>query len=178
MIDKAEPKKQSRPPYLLGLLGIIPLVGFFVGLGLLLYGIVKYKDRKLIVIGISCMLFTIIVYSSLFYFGFKSNIGKKGWAQLSQMELNSLVKYVEYFKIENGHYPDSLQQLVSKDEFVSISDPLRSVELKKNANYNYKNLGSKYLLYSCGIDGIANTKDDIYPKVDTSNKNIGWTKAE
>lgn len=171
-------KTQSRPPYLLGLLGLIPLVGFFVGLGLLLYGTIKYKDRKLIIIGISCMLFTVIVYSSLFYFGFKSEAGKKGWAQLAQMQLTSLVKNVEYFKIENGHYPDSLQQLVSQDELVSISDPLRRIEQNKNSNYNYKNIGRKYLLYSSGIDGVANTKDDIYPKVDTSNKNIGWTKSE
>ena len=178
MISTTEQRIQSRPPYLLGLLGIIPLVGLFVGLGLLLYGIIKYKDKKLVIIGICCILFTIFVYSSLFYFGFKSDTGKKAWAKLAQLELNSLVKNVEYFKIENGHYPDSLQQLVNKDEFVSISDPLRSVERNRNVNFNYKNLGSKYLLFSSGIDGIANTKDDIYPKVDTRNKNIGWTKSE
>ena len=178
MITLNEQRTQSRPPYSLGLLGLIPLVGFFVGLVLLLNGIIKYKDKKLIIIGISCMMFTVIVYSSLFYYSFKSDAGKKSWAQMAQLQLNSLVKNVEYFKIENGHYPDSLQQLLNKDEFVSISDPLRSVEGNKNLNFNYKNLGSKYLLYSSGIDGIANTKHDIYPKVDTSNKNIGWTKTE
>ena len=176
MINKTKPSTQSKPPYLLGLLGFMPLVGFFVGLGLLLYGIIKYKDKKLIVIGISCMLFTIIVYSSLFYYGFKSEAGKKGWANLSQLGLNSLVKNVEYFKIEHGHYPDSLQQLINKNDPVFIDDPLRGFDGNKNINFNYKNLGDRYLLYSSGIDGIANTKDDIYPEVDTSNKNIGWTK--
>lgn len=178
MINATKQETQTKPPYLLGLLGLIPLVGFFVGLGLLLYGIIKYKDKKLIIIGISCMLFTIIVYSSLFYFGFKSDSGKKDWADMAQMQLNSLVKNVEYFKLENGQYPDSLQQLVNKDEFVSISDPLRSIEGGKNSSFNYKNLGNKYLLYSSGIDGVPNTKDDIYPKVDTTNKNIGWTQSE
>ena len=97
---------------------------------------------------------------------------------MSQLQLNSLVKNVEYFKIENGNYPDSLQQVLKKDEFVSIEDPLRSIEGNKTRNFNYKNLGGRYLLYSSGIDGVANTPDDIYPKVDTSNKNIGWIKAE
>ena len=54
-------KKKSKPPYLLGLLGIIPLVGFFVGLGLTMYGIFKYKDKLLIRIGMICMIFTVVV---------------------------------------------------------------------------------------------------------------------
>lgn len=178
MTNNIAQKSPSRAPYLLGLLGFIPLVGFFVGLGLLLYGIMKYKDKKLIVIGIACMLFTVLVYSSLFYFGFKSDAGKKGWARNAQLQLNSLVKNVEYFKLENGRYPDSLQQLVKKNEFVAVSDPLRAVEGNKNVKFNYKNLGARYLLYSSGIDGIPGSADDLYPMVDTMNKNIGWTKAE
>jgi len=173
-----EQKGQSKPPYLLGLLGLMPLVGFFVGLGLLLYGIIKYKDRKLILIGIFCMLFTVIAYASLFYFGFKSDRGKKEWAHLSQLQINALIKDIEYFRIENGHYPDSLQQLLNEEELVAITDPLRSIEHNEKTQFNYKNLGNKYLLYSSGIDGIANTQDDLYPKVDTSNKIIGWTQSE
>ena len=34
-------KVANKPPYLLGLLGFIPLVGFFVGIGLTLYGLIK-----------------------------------------------------------------------------------------------------------------------------------------
>ena len=45
-------KEVSKPPYLLGLLGFIPLVGFFVGIGLTLYGLIKYKNRKLVIIGV------------------------------------------------------------------------------------------------------------------------------
>jgi hypothetical protein len=170
-------KKTSNPPYLLGLIGLIPLVGFFVGVGLTLYGIFKYRDKKLIAIGVACMLFTVLVYSSLFYYGFKSEAGKEGWAKLSQLELNSLIKNIEYFKLEKGHYPESLDALTGKNEFVNITDPLRAVEQGKSINFNYKNLGDKYLLYSSGIDGISNTKDDIYPEVGTNNKNIGWTKT-
>lgn len=163
----------SRPPYLLGLLGLIPLVGFFVGVGLILYGALKYKDRKLIFIGIACVLFTIIVYTSLFYIGFRSEFGRKGWAVHAQMELNTLVKHVEFYKLENGKYPESLKQLENDKEFIFLTDPTQSF----GTYYNYKNLGEKYLLFSSGVDRIPNTADDIYPQVNTANKKIGWTRA-
>jgi hypothetical protein len=170
--------KKSEPPYLLGLLGIIPLVGFFVGLGLTLYGILKYKDKLLIIIGVICMAFTVAVYSSLFYIGFKSDFGKKGWEQHAQIELNSLIKDIEFFKIEYGTYPDSLAQLKKKNQIIFINDPTQSTKNKKKAYYNYKNLGDKYLLFSSGIDGIPNTKDDIYPQVQTENTKIGWIRND
>ena len=168
--------KTSRPPYPLGLLGLIPLVGFFVGLGLLLYGIIKYKDKVLIGIGIACMLFTLIIYSSLFYFGFKSDFGKNAWAKHSQVQLNSLVKNIEFFKLQNGKYPDSLTQLLNKNEFVMIVDPLKATSGNSDMFFNYENLGDFYLLFSSGIDGLPNTKDDIFPEVSPS-KNIGWRRT-
>lgn len=164
-----EKNKSSEPPYGLGFLGLIPLVGFFVGIGLTFYGIIKYKDKKLIVIGIACMIFTVILYSTLFYVGFKSDFGKKGWECHAQMELNTLVKHIEFYKLENGQYPDSLQQLERNDEFVFIWDPTQSAK----TNYNYKNLDDKYLLFSSGTDGIPNTDDDIFPNV---KSNTNWRK--
>jgi hypothetical protein len=171
------PQGRPRPPYLLGLLGVIPLVGAFIGFALILYGIIKYRDKWLVVIGSACILFTVLVYSSLFYFGFKSAAGKENWANMSQMQLTGLIKGVEYYKLAHGRYPDSLPQLRIDDKFVFINDPLRSIEFSRDAYFNYKNLGNKYLLFSSGIDGIKNTKDDLYPKVDTTNKNIGWIRS-
>lgn len=167
----------SKPPYLLGLLGLIPLVGFFVGLGLLLFGIFKYKDRKLSIIGIACMLFTVVIYYSLFYIGFKSDFGKNAWAQHSQIQLNTLIKNVEFFKLQYGQYPDSLQQLLNNNDFVIIDDPLRMAAGSTPVYFNYKNLGDTYLLFSSGIDGIPDTKDDLFPVV-VPNKNIGWRQTQ
>jgi len=53
-------RTKSKPPYLLGLLCIIPLVGAFIGLGLLLYGLIKYKDKWLSIIGAAGILWTVI----------------------------------------------------------------------------------------------------------------------
>ncbi len=170
--------KNSKPPYLLGILGLIPLVGFFVGVGLTLYGIFKYKDKILIIIGIVCMIFTVAVYFSLYYLGFKSEFGKKSWEQHAQIELNSLIKDIEFYKLEHGVYPDSLKQLEKENDFIFIIDPTQSNQKGKNNYYNYKNLGDKYLLFSSGSDGIPYSADDIFPEIQPTNKNIGWIRPD
>jgi hypothetical protein len=72
---------KSKPPYLLGLLCLIPLVGAFVGLGLLLYGLIKYKDKWLSIIGAAGILLTVLVYGSLFYAMKNAPIFKKGFCR-------------------------------------------------------------------------------------------------
>ena len=94
------------------------------------------------------------------------------------MQLNSLIKNIEYYKLVHGKYPFSLTQLENENEFVFITDPTQSTQNRKNINYNYKNLGDKYLLFSSGTDGIPNTEDDIFPQVKSENGKIGWIKKE
>ncbi len=165
--------KKTAPPYKLGYLCLFPLVGFFVGIGLTLYGIFRYKDRKLTMIGIACMLFTVIVYSALFYVGFSSDAGKKGWAKIAQFQLNALVKDIEYYNLQNGNYPDSLKQMENPNGIIYTEDPTQS-ELE-NSSYNYQKIGEKYILFSSGIDRIRNSADDIYPQIENL-KNVGWIK--
>ena len=166
-------KVANKPPYLLGLLGFIPLVGFFVGIGLTLYGLIKYKDKKLVIIGVLCMLFTVFLYSFMIFGLDKFSKVKESWAELSQHQINELVKDVEYYKLQNGKYPESLKQLSN----VNIQDPVKGLNAREKDVFIYKNLGDKYLLFSVGLDGKPNTKDDIYPKV-KPNSNIGWIKTQ
>jgi DNA-binding CsgD family transcriptional regulator len=81
----------------LGLLCLIPLVGAFVGLRLLLYGLIKYKDKWLSIIGAAGIIWTIVIYSTLFYAGTHASVFKKGFEDIAQMQLNSLVKNIEYY---------------------------------------------------------------------------------
>jgi len=170
-------KDASKPPYLLGLLGFIPLVGFFVGIGLTLYGLIKYKDIKLVIIGVFCMLFTVFVYSFMIFGLDKFDVVKEGHVKMAQLQINGLIKDIEFYKLENDNYPDSLEQLVNDESFVSIHDPIKGTNANGNDVFIYKNLGDKYLLFSVGLDGKPNTKDDIYPKVKPNSK-IGWVKSE
>ena len=162
-MNKSNTTAKSKPPYLLGLLCLIPLVGAFVGIGLLLYGILKYKDKWLSIIGGAGIVWTILVYSTLFYAGTHASVFKKGWQDLSQMQLNSLVRYVEFYKLEHGQYPDSLQQLMEENTLAPINDAVQG--LAPNGNYNYEKIGDKYLLFSSGPDGVPNTSDDFFPKI-------------
>jgi Type II secretion system (T2SS), protein G len=153
-----------KPIYLIGILCFIPLIGFFAGLVLLILGLAHYKDRVFVVMGVIGMLFTIAIYSSLFYFTFNSGIVADGFASIAQSEVNDLVKNIEFYKLQNGAYPDSLQQLDTKDSFTNIYDPLPAFEAgKKAVPFQYERKGPKYLLFSVGKDGKPNTADDIYP---------------
>jgi hypothetical protein len=165
---------KSKPPYLLGLLCLVPLVGAFVGLGLLLYGLIKYKDKWLSIIGAAGILWSIVVYSTLFYAATHASVFKKGFEDISQMQLNSLVKNIEFYKLEHGQYPDSLKQLLDDDKLAPINDAAQGMNIKGNSYYNYEKIGNKYLLFSSGQDGIPNTKDDLFPQITiTDSSKIG-----
>ena len=153
-----------------GWLGLIPLVGGFVGIGLIILGVFKYRDKKLIIIGTAALLFTVAIYSSLFYITAYSDTVGKGTAKISEKFLNSLVKDIEYYKLKNGSYPDSLEQLRSNDDIVQIYDPiLTRLPGAKDTKFNYKKTGDTYILFSSGLDRIPNTKDDIYPTESLNN---------
>jgi hypothetical protein len=178
-MSNSNPNQKSKPPYLLGLLCLIPLVGAFVGLALLLYGIIRYKDRWLIIIGASGILFTVFVYSSLFYATKHADIFKQGFVSISQMQLNTLVKYVEFYKLQHGQYPDRLREVLDDDQMAPVHDAIQSLSGGTNTFYNYKRIGDKYLLFSSGQDGIPHTKDDLYPKITiTDSSKIGLIHSE
>jgi hypothetical protein len=158
----------SKPPYWLGLLCLIPLVGAMVGTGLLLYGLLKYKDKWLSIIGAAGIAWTIIVYSTLFYVGTHASVFKKGFADIAQMQLNSLVKNIEFYKLAHGQYPDSLGQLFQDDKLAPINDPIQGLKFK-STYFNYEKVGDKYSLFSSGEDGLPNTKDDLFPQLPTTD---------
>jgi hypothetical protein len=166
--------KGSKPPYLLGLLCLTPLIGAFVGLGLLLYGLLKYKDKWLSMIGAAGIIWTIIVYSTFFYAGTHESIFEKGFADISQMQLNSLVKNMEYYESEHGQYPDSLEQLLNADKSAPIKGPIQGLQTKQNSPYNYERVDIKYLLLSSGQDGMPYIKDGLFPQLTiTDTSKIG-----
>jgi hypothetical protein len=153
--------RDARPPYLLGLLGFVPLVGAFVGVALILYGLIKYHDRKLVLIGVACVLFTVFAYASLGIFS-RSEDFQKRFVSISKDELNGLVKNVEFYKVQHGQYPDSLEELTKEDKMIFIYDPVQKIH-SKQPNFRYKKSGDNYYLFSAGVDGMDNTSDDIYP---------------
>lgn len=150
--------------YKRGWFGLIPLIGGFVGLSLILFGIFKYRNRKLILIGVAALLFTVAIYSSMYYYFEYSEQYRKDFSVFSQPKMNTLVKALEFYKIENGMYPDSLEEISATDQNIDIYDPILSGKPVINKKqFYFKKLGNKYLLFSFGVDRIPYTKDDIFP---------------
>lgn len=154
-----------KPIYLVGLICLVPLIGAFAGIIFIILGLAHYRDRVFIIIGAIGIVITVGIYGSLFYFTENSGVFKKGFADIAQTEINDLVKNIEFYKLQHGAYPDSLQQLNDKNSMISIYD-VSQADTKTGKDlplYHYKKIGNKYLLCSPGLDGIINTADDIYP---------------
>lgn len=157
-----------KPVYLIGIICLIPLIGAFAGIVLIILGLAHYKDRVFVIMGSIGIAITVAIYGSLIYFSTYSmshdGAVQDGFAEIAQSQINDLVKNIEFYKLQNGVYPDSLKRLETKDSFLSIDDPLQSIKNNgKSTEYQYYKKGNKYLLFSVGKDGIPDTKDDIYP---------------
>jgi hypothetical protein len=68
------------------------------------------------------VLHALCLYSTLFYAGTHASVSKKGFEDISQMQINSLVKNIEFYKLVHGQYPDNLQQLLKDDKLAPIYD--------------------------------------------------------
>jgi len=151
------------------------MIGAFVGLGLLLVGTIRYKDKKLAIIGVAGIVWSIILYGGLMLFA-TSRSGKADFKPFTQNDLNQLVAEIELYKLQRGHYPDSLKQLKSIDKFTPLNDPIQFRPGK--SSFIYGRVGDKYYLFSSGLDGIPNTKDDLYPSIDIPDSTkIGLIRA-
>jgi len=172
------PENKPKTPlavYLVGILGLIPLIGAIVGVVLIIIGIAAYRNWIVVVIGAAGILWSIFLYGSLFIFTQSKTIAKLMVPSAREF-LSNLAKELEFYKYENGVYPDSLPQLERGHHLVFISDPTQPT-FKKPIYFQYKNLGDHYILFSVGPDGIAHTSDDIYPVIpDTGRLHYGWIK--
>jgi hypothetical protein len=90
-----------------GFLGLLPNFGAIAGLVLLYQGIIKYKSRLLIIIGLADILFTIVFWMAMRHWVFDGPVFTRLNKEMSQGMLNTVFKSVEFYKLQHGHYPDS-----------------------------------------------------------------------
>jgi len=153
------------------------LVGGFVGIGLIALGIFKYRDRKLILIGVTALMFTVVVYGSIFLY-VNSVQFRKDVSPMSQQMETSLISKIEFYKSQKGQYPETLEQLWAFDNFAEINDPIMHVSHGPNGSkYYYTRIGDKYTLFSAGVDMTPITADDIFPLMkDLDTSKIGYIR--
>jgi hypothetical protein len=171
----SETEKLGTAAYVVGGMSFIPLIGVLFGFAAIAWGLATKKlgGKRLAAIGGAGIAFTLVLYGALFYFGFaqRGGIYDDLRAQLAQGTINSLVPSIEFYRIQNGKYPESLkvlQESLPKEGFVSIFDP-SVLEFGAQPRYFfYERFGEDhYYLRSVGADGQPFTADDVVPKVPT-----------
>lgn len=174
-------QKMGIPAYVIAGLSFIPLFGVLPGLVAVFWGLASKKTGRWIVtsIGLAGICCTIAIYGSLFHFALKEGGGfEQAQSQLSSSLVTSLVASIEFYKLQNDDYPESLEDLsgtMPENSFHSILDPIQAFTGGETGYFYYENLGDDgYRLFSVGPDGEAFTDDDIHPEFDAENRgNMG-----
>jgi hypothetical protein len=168
----AKGEKLSGFPFVVGGLSFIPLIGVPFGIAAIVWGLVTKKvgGRKLAIVGACGIALTILLYGGLFYFGFvqRGGVYDELRVRLAQTTLNGVLPVVEVYRLQNGTYLDSLEQLrasLPKDSTVMMLDPSDVRLGGMSRSFFYQRVDADhYYLRGVGPDGKPFTADDILPQ--------------
>ena len=161
----APPQKQQTNSlgvvaYVLAGTSFIPMLGLITGLGAIILGVVTRRWLAA-VLGVAGMLFSVVLYGSLFYFGFVANYGpyhelkKKLTVQL----LDSTQGEILIFHTQQGRLPTTLTEL---RQSAPLGRAMTDDPWMRPFIYHPRPDGTFELL-SVGPDGVPDTDDDIWP---------------
>ena len=177
-----EQEKLGTFPYVLGGVSFIPLIGIIFGIIAIIWGLATKKlgGKKLAIIGACGIAFSIILYGSLFYFGAvqRGGVYDELRSQLSKTTITSLVQAIEFYKTQNGQYPESLETLrksLPENSLVFVFDPTH-VQMGGEPRYYHYELKDEdhYYLLGIGPDEKPYTSDDVLPNIEIKkNSGIG-----
>lgn len=167
-------EKLGTFPFVIGGMSFVPFIGILFGLISIVWGLITKKagGKKLILVGGGGILFTVIQYSALFYFGFAQRGGVYDdlRVKLSESTITSLVQAIEFYKIQNGRYPVSLAELqksLPDNSTVFVFDPTDVKIGGEPRYYHYEHFDNEhYYLLGVGPDGQPFTADDILPSIE------------
>ncbi len=177
-----EQEKLGIFPFVIGGVSFIPGVGVIFGIIAIIWGLVTKKvgGKKLAVIGTCGIGFSVILYGALFYFGFvqRGGVYDDLRVQLSKNTITSLVQAIEFYKTQNGQYPESLEVLrksLPENSMVFVHDPTQ-VQMGGEPRYYYYELEDQehYYLLGVGPDEQPYTSDDVLPNIEINlNGGVG-----
>jgi len=179
--------KISWLAFIPSILSIIPFIGIPFGISAFLWGISEWKSggKKIAIIAglgfMSTILFGLYSYIKI-ESAFNSSVINEMKTKYAKSSLSYLVRFIEYYKLGHGHYPNSFDDLQEKDITYKKSgfiDPFTSSWVmplgrpeEKNYFYEVRENGNSYVLFSVGPDKIPNTEDDIYPTILDEYKSV------
>jgi Type II secretion system (T2SS), protein G len=155
---RSAPQPRSNAGWVFGGLSFIPLFGVLFGIIAIVIGAVK-KTRGQIFLGIGGILFSVVLYGGLFYFGFVAKTGP--FAALKVKQVSQLIKtdagQIALYKTQHGKLPEALSDLgkPSETNLFFTADPW-------GTKFKYTKLDDDHFeLVSAGPDGQFGTADDI-----------------
>lgn len=164
-------EKENKPigclGFAIGGLSFIPLIGVLFGIIAIIWG-ASIKQTKLVAAGISGIIFTVVLYGALGYFGFvqEGGVYDELRGNLAKSNLTSLVQAIEFYKVQHGNYPSSLEVLAAslpKNSMVSIYDATQISATEPGYLYYELIDTDHYHVRAYGRDGVLNTADDVLP---------------
>ena len=93
--------------------------------------------------------------------------GRVGMSQVKAAEasIKNIRLAINMYEVDNGKYPDSLQNLITKGSEINWNGPyLDKPEIPKDPwgnEFQYSNQGNQYTVASAGPDGSFGSSDDI-----------------
>ena len=152
-----------------GLVSFIPMFGVLLGILAIVFGFISISQIKKnnlegkglaiagIILGFAGIIFTIALYSALFYFGFVADKGPYAdlRAELNKEILTQNAGILELYKNKYGRYPDNLEQVSEANYTFSLTDAKLTPFCHKLLTNN------SYELKGAGEDKICDTADDI-----------------
>lgn len=169
--------------YAFGCASFVPLLGIIVGLIAIVIGLTSGRrgGKLLALLGAGGIAFSVLVYGSLFYFGFVQRGGVYDGlrAQMARSALDALVPQIEFYRQQHGAYPTSLDALrrgATGQGMLMILDP----STIRPRPFHYERVGrDHYYLRGVGADGKPFTADDLVPDVEVPNgSHIGLLKQK
>ncbi|NBG65458.1 DUF4190 domain-containing protein [Acidiluteibacter ferrifornacis] len=159
----------STAVLVLGIISVIPVVGFFTGLVAIIMGIVsirtinqkKQKGKKKTIIGISLASFFVLLWwflpNLINWDGItQSPEYQKQLENGSREKMHTIIYHIRNYKDENGFYPTSLNDLQLQNSNLTID--------WFGNEFDYRLKKDSFILRSAGKDKIIETEDDIYPE--------------
>ena len=178
--------------YVLAGLSVLPVIGVAIGAMAITWGLNTKKARgkrlaAFAVLGIAVSVaLSFATYREFGDFGLLQQLQRLDTfdlmrAGIARSALDRLVFAIEFYKVQHGRYPETLDELsasVPKDSQIIVIDPMTVRVGRVPANFFYRRVDSEhYYLRSVGPDGIPFTADDIVPGIEvTPGSKLGLLK--
>jgi hypothetical protein len=169
-----ENEKLSAGAWVMAGMSFIPLIGLLFAPIAIVYGLVTRRagGKKLALVGVAGILVTVVLYGGLIYLAVIQRGGIYDDLRLRMAEgtIVDVVRAIEFYKIQNGKYPESLDVLrtsLPENSFVFVFDPT-DVNLKSQPRpFHYELVDAEhYYLLGVGSDGQPFTADDLVPRIE------------